>query len=363
MSEIKNFLYAVSLLIGTIIGVGIFGIPYVAAQAGFGIALIYLIGLGILILLVHLFYAEIILKTSGKHRLVGYTEKYLGKRAKYLAGCASIIGRLGALLAYIIVSGYFLSTLFNRGSSFFWSLIFFFIGSFLIFLGLKAVAQVELIMVFFLLTAMLSIFIFAWPKVEFSNLTPINLSNLFLPYGVVLFSLGGATAIPEMREIVQRKKLKLAVILGTLIPVILFIVFTGIVLGASGSQTTEEALAGLKDILGKKVMLIGLVFGILALMTSFLTIGLNLKKIFWYDYKLNKHLAWVLVCFIPLSAYLIGLRDFISVIGIIGALMGGISGIIICLIYKKLKKSWFLPGLVIGILILGIFWEFWRTIN
>lgn len=354
MSEIKNFLYAISVLIGTIIGAGVFGLPYTALKAGFLTTFFYLIILGAITLIIHLFYNEIVLKTQGKHRLVGYAEKYLNKKAKHLTGFSSIIGRFGAILAYIIVGGYFLNSLFNHGSAFFWSLIFFLIGSLFIFLGLKTIAKVELLMILFLLIAMGSIFVFAWPKIELTNLISINFSNLFLPYGVVLFSLGGATAIPEMRELLKPKKLKLAIILGTIIPIFLFIIFIIAVLGASGSQTSSEALKGLQNVLGKPVMIIGLVFGVLALMTSFLTIGLSLKKIFWYDYKLNKHFSWVLVCFIPLFFYLIGFRDFIAVIGIIGTVMGGISGTIICLIYGKLKKSWLLPGLVMLVFLLGI---------
>ena len=39
-----NFLHAVAILIGTIIGVGVFGIPYAAAHSGFIPALFFLIG-------------------------------------------------------------------------------------------------------------------------------------------------------------------------------------------------------------------------------------------------------------------------------------------------------------------------------
>jgi len=352
----KNFLYAISILIGTIIGVGVFGIPYVAAQAGFSITLIYLIGLGAVTLCIHLFYAEIVLKTPGKHRLVGYAEKYLGKWGKYLASFSNIPEYWAALLVYIIVGGQFLKALL-QGSSFNWTLIFFLFGALLIFLGLKMIAQAELLMSLLLLAAMVIIFVFGFSQVHWQNLTGFDWSFLFLPYGVVLFALSGVAAIPEMSELVKGKQLKMAVVLGTLIPAILFIIFVAVVLGVTGPDTTQEALVGLQSILGTKVMLVGLIFGVLALMTSFLTIGLNLKKIFCYDYKTNKNLAWILVCFVPLLAYLFGLRNFIEIIGLIGAILGGINGLIIALIYAKLKKSWFLPGIIILVFLIGIFYQ------
>jgi len=356
----KSFLHATAILIGTIIGVGVFGVPYVAAQSGFIIALIYLIGLGIIAILVHLFYGEIILKTKSRHRLVGYAEKYLGQWGRRIATISSILGRYGALLAYIIVSGQFLKALFGN-SSFNWSLIFFAFGALLVFLGLKIIAKVELFMVLLLFFAIIIIFIFGAPKIDFNNLLSLDSSNLFLPYGVILFALGGLTAIPEMAELVKSKKrLKSAIALGTLIPVILFIIFMLVVVGVTGINTTPEALIGLQQILGPKVMLIGLIFGVLALITSFLTIGLNIKKIFWYDFKINKHLAWALACFVPLVAFLAGMRNFIDVISIVGAVLGGLSGIIICLIYSKITKTKLLPGIVMLIFSLGIIYEIWR---
>lgn len=352
----KNFLYAIALLIGTIIGVGVFAIPYVAAQAGFAVVLFYLIGLGLITLLVHLFYGEIVLKTPGKHRLVGYSQKYLGRWGKRIATISSIFGLYGALLAYIIVAGQFLKAIFG-GSAFNWSLIFFLFGALFIFLGLKTIAQAEFFMTLLLFASMAVIFIFGWKYINWQNLSTLDSAYLFLPYGVVLFALSGATAIPQMKEIVNNKKLKPAIVLGTLIPVVLFIIFVLVVLGVTGSNTTQEALIGLQTILGPKIMFIGLIFGILALITSFLTLGLNLKEIFWYDYKMPKNLAWVLACFTPLLFFILGMRNFIEVIGLVGVMLAGIDGILIALIYRKLKKSWLLPGLLILVFVFGILYE------
>ncbi|MAG45049.1 hypothetical protein CL633_04145 [bacterium] len=360
----KNFFHAIAILIGTIIGVGVFGIPYAAAQSGFLITLIYLLGLGFIAIFIHLFYGEIVTKTRGKHRLIGYAEKYLGKWGKRTAFVSSLLGRWGALLAYIIVSGHFAQALLG-GSNFFWSIILFIIGSIAIFFGLKLIAKLEFFMTLLLIGFMLIIFTFGFGHINLENLQSMNSFNLFLPYGVILFALGGITAIPEMKELIKKKtRLKLAIILGTLIPVVLFIIFTLVVVGVTGQQTTQEALIGLQKILGPKVMFIGLMFGILALATSFLTIGLNIKKIFWYDLGLGKNLSWFLACFVPLFAFLLGMRNFIDTIGLVGVILGGINGILICLIFTKIKKKkfLFLPSLVALIFLIGIFYQIWRGI-
>jgi tyrosine-specific transport protein len=294
--------------------------------------------------------------------LVGYAKIYFGKWGEKITTITSVLAREGALLAYIIVSGHFLRALFG-GSAFFWSIAFFVFGALMILFGLRTVAQAELFMVFFLLLTMVIIFVFSVPQINFDNLKTIDFSNLFLPYGVVLFALGGTVAIPEMSEILKGRKLKKAIILGTLVPVLLFVVFTFVVLGVTGTRTTEEALVGLQMVLGIRVMFIGLVFGVLALLTSFLTLGLNVKKILWYDLKIPKHLAWFLSCGIPFFIYLVGVRDFIKVIALIGAVFGGINGIIIALMYLKLKKRWLLSGAVILVFALGIFYEIVKFIG
>jgi hypothetical protein len=62
-----------------------------------------------------------------------------------------------------------------------------------------------------------------------------------------------------------------------------------------------------------------------------------LKKTFWYDFKINKNYSWFLVCFIPLAFFVLGFKNFISIIVLTGALMAAIGGTLIVLIHKKTK--------------------------
>ncbi len=93
---------AMATLVGTVIGAGIFGIPYVIAKIGFLPGIFYLLILSALVLILNLIYGEIILRTHGDHQLTGYGEIYLGKRGKFLATLAIFTAAYGALLAYLI---------------------------------------------------------------------------------------------------------------------------------------------------------------------------------------------------------------------------------------------------------------------
>jgi len=340
----KNFFYAVSTLIGTSIGAGIFGLPYVIAHAGFLPGVFMLIFLDAIILLINLIYGEITLRTEKKHRLVGYAEKYLGKNGKVAALFCSLFILYGSILAYIIISGQFLNSLFSGyfgGNEFIYSLISFAFVSAGIYFDLRVVKRIESLMTVFLLIVMGMIFFKGLPFIKVDNLLFFNQSQLFLPFGAILFSLGAMSAIPELEHILKsdQKKIKSAVVFGNLIPLILYIVFVLVIIGTSGAATSEEALSGFSLAIGDGVATIGFGFGILAIITSFLIIGVNLKEMFMYDYGIGKKLSWFLTCSIPLIIFALGIRDFIEVINFVGGIAGGLSGILVILIYLKIHNN------------------------
>jgi len=79
-----------------------------------------------------------------------------------------------------------------------------------------------------------------------------------------------------------------------------------------------------------------------------------------------------LVFIIPLIAFFAGARSFIGVIGFVGAITGGIDGIIIMLMAKAAKHrgqrkpeysipiNWWIIILLIALFILGIVYQFFK---
>jgi len=339
-----NFFYAIAVLVGMIVGAGVFGIPYVVAQAGLAVGLFYLVLLGGAVMLVHLFYGEVVLRTNQEHRLIGYAAKYLGDRAKKLATLTVLFEYYGSLLAYIIIGGNFLRIIFGRffvNNEVFWASIFFVAGAVLIFCGMKTVVKNELFLTGLLLLAMAVVLFSGLPQIDLANFKTGNFNKFFLPYGVILFSLAGSVAIPEVRRVMrgQEKKIKKAIIWGTLIPIVLYVFFALVVVGVTGSGTTEEAIDGLAPYLGEWIVSLGAIFGVLAVFTSFLVLGLGLKEVFHDDYKMKKTAAFCLALLVPFLVYLAGFKSFIFIIGLLGALASGFDGILTILIYFKAKKA------------------------
>ena len=104
-----EFLEASAVFVGTIIGVEIFGLPYIASKAGFGIMIVYFFVLTILVIVIHLLLAEVSRNTDKIARIPGYAEEYLGKGWGKFSLIVSSSGLIGALLAYIILGGKFLT--------------------------------------------------------------------------------------------------------------------------------------------------------------------------------------------------------------------------------------------------------------
>lgn len=365
----KN-IFAPALLVGTMVGVGIFGIPYAFAKTGPIWGLFLLLGLGVVMMLLHYYYGEVCLRCDKKMRLVGHAERFLGSWAKRLVTISLSFGFLGAILAYLIVAGDFLHVIFGDVQIGGWSLgapfyafLFWVAGSVLVYRGLKTIAVVEVVMSVFLIGVIALIFVTSLGKIEIQNLSGINLSFSFIAYGVFLTALGGQAAIPEMREMVKRgsfnkQSLKKVITRTTLGVVLIYLLFGLAVAGVSGKATTKEAIQGLIPFLGKNIALAGAVFGILACFTSFLVLGDNLKTVFSHDWKLPHLFSWGIVTLLPLLAYFGGLRDFISIISLVGAVMGGVSGVIIVLMHNKISGSYKALKFVVGaVLTLGIFYH------
>jgi amino acid permease len=338
----KEFFEAIALLMGTVIGAGVLGIPYIVYKAGFLTGLLALVFLGVAVLFMNLFVGEIVLSTKGKHQLTGYAEKYLGKKGKFLMAISMFIGIYGALTAYLIGVGESLYAIFNVFSPLVFSLIFFVIVSFLVFKGLKWISESELYLAGSVIVLILVISVVAFFSSNFSleGLKTFELSKFFIPYGVILFSFLGTAAIPEMKEELKKnsKNLKKAILIGSLIPIFLYGLFAAAVIGVSGNNITEVSTIGLGQVLGEGILIFTNLFAIFAMTTSFLALGLALKWLFNFDYKLNKNLSWGLTVFLPLALFLLGVKSFISTIGMAGSFAGGLDGILVVLMLWQAKK-------------------------
>ncbi|MCX6719610.1 MAG: hypothetical protein NTV36_00655, partial [Candidatus Staskawiczbacteria bacterium] len=164
----------------------------------------------------------------------------------------------------------------------------------------------------------------------------------FLPYGPLLFALWGIGLIPEIEEMIgeesraNKKHLKRIVTISTIIISVFYFLFILLILGITGSQTSETDLTGLKNFVGGNAVAVSLLIGTLAAFTAFIAQGIVSKKVLMYDLKMKHWQAFVITCFTPMILFLLGMRSFLPLISLTGAVLLGIDGILILLMYKKI---------------------------
>jgi len=379
----NRFWIAICTLIGTIVGAGILGIPYVVAKSGFLVGLVIIVVIGLAFLLLNLFAGEIVLRTKKQYQLTGYAGKYLGKWGKRLMTVSMLVGIYGALIAYLIGEGEALFAIFGFGSPLIYTLIFFVVASFITYRGIKTAGAAELIIISLLFLVVILIGVLSFGQINYSNLTTYDFSNLLFPYGVILFAFIGTAAIPELQEelVSEKKKMKKAIILGSVIPIILYVLFAMIIIGIIGLNNFEVlapnqriATVALSIYTNPLLGLFANLLAVLAMFSSFLTLGIALAEIYEYDYKFSKRKSFFLMLSLPLLVALFKLTTFITVLGITGALAGGLDGILVVLSYWRCKKlgdrkpeyslgkHWVLGSLLILMFVSGIIYVTITTI-
>ena len=331
----KSTLEAAATLAGCVIGAGILGIPYVVAKAGFLIGIIDIIAIGVLAMFLNLFLGEVVLRTKGTHQLPRYAEIFLNKKWAKLMLVALLISSYGALIAYLIGEGQVLNALLGwiYSNDFFWSCIFFILASLLVYKGIKRVSFSELVSVSAMILIIAFIGLISLKHIDLANYTGFKLANVFVPYGVIMFAYLGLVAIPEVREVLirEKKNVKKAIIIGSMIPMAIYLLFTFIVIGVSGTNTTEVATIGLGQQVGYIAIIFGNLFAFFSIFTSFLAIGLALVELFKYDLKFGKNLAFATAVGVPFLAFLLLRKSatFTKVLDVTGYLSGGLMGLLI----------------------------------
>lgn len=362
----KNFLTGISILIGTAIGAGVLGIPYAVAKSGFIVGLIQIILIGSIILLANLYLGEICLRTKGNHQLGGYAKKYLGKTGNLFMSFSLVFGVYSAIIAYLVGIGESFSFLFFESIKYsaLIGIIFGIFMSYLLWRGLKALKSFEKFGVGAIFALFFLIVIFFTKDISLSNLTALNTNFLFLPFGVILFALLSFSAIPEINFTLKKDKkiMKNILVIGTLITIIFYVLFTLIVVGFKGGETPEIATIALGPIF--------ILLGIFTMFTSYLALGNALQDHFIYDSKYSKFKAWILSALAPILIYLFiknfNYFTFTKILSIGGVISGGLMTILILLIIKKaknrkerkpeysIKVNWFIIAILSLIFLLGM---------
>ncbi len=339
-----DFAKSIGMIVGGSVDAGIFGAPFVFAQSGFLLASLLILFLGVFAAILHLMLLDIGDRTPGKHRLVGLSGLYLGRVGKIVATGSVVFGGIGALVVYILVAGTFLSVLFGgfgAGDTIlmgaFWAIM-----SAVMFWGLRIAIWLEMVMAAGMVLILLFFIIQGAPHIDYNNFLTINFDKTFLAWGVLLFALFRPPAISESRAAtgLRGRAIRKAALFGTSISLIMILLFSVIVVGVTGANSSQEAISGLVNYLGEGTVKAGAIMGLLAISSSFLVLGFNIRDTFMYDLNVSKKKGDIFVIFACLAFLFFGFSDIITLMGLLGVILGVINGCFIILIFIKAKNKY-----------------------
>lgn len=337
--------HAVALIVSGTVGAGVLGIPYAIAKVGIIPGMISIMILGFLMMGFNLLLGSIAVRTKQSLQLSGLARKYLGRWGEICMTGIVYSMLFGVLLIYIIGQGEALAAMLG-GSAVYWSLIFFVVATVLLFSGMKTIKTVELILTLLILVVVLLLASWTAPHTNLAHFSYINLGAIFFPYGVILFAFHSATTIPEAHTLVQDNAhtFKRAIVLSTVISMLIYIIFAVMVVGVTGAATTEIATIGLGDAIGKKMIVFGNIFAVIAMGTSYLMTGLALADSLHWDYAVPRYFSRLLVSFIPLLLFGLGFRQFIAAVDFIGGVCISLEMLLILAIYWQAKHKGDVPA-------------------
>ncbi|MDP3784487.1 MAG: aromatic amino acid transport family protein [bacterium] len=329
------------LFLGMLIGAGIFALPYSFLKGGFFWSLFLFAVVFFLSLILHYLYAGVICATPGKHRFAGYARRHLGVFAEKISLVFTFISFEGAMLAYGVLGGIFLNVIlsisFLKGG-----LLFLFAGGFLFLLPLASVGGIDFILTVLLFGFVSFLSLKLGAVFEASNLFISGPRDYFFPYGVFLFAFGAYSALPDIRDLISASSpalFKRIIFWGLGFGAFFYLFFTIFVLGASGMAVSEDSFTGLVGVLGKGVVSVGALIGLLSVFRTYIALGTDLKLAFRYDYSMSEIPSWLLAFLPSLVLFLFGFTSLSEILRFVGSIGLGVFAIFIILMAWRLREK------------------------
>ena len=324
MKEIKSeseltFLEATSIIVGHGVGSGVLAVPYLASRNSWSHFLLIITAVYLINLLLHLMIAELSLNNKGGQFITIFEQElFKGKVGAFFSWLSFGIMGFSVLVnvaGFISGGGAVFSSWFGlpvRVSQ----LLYYLLATLVVYMGMKAVGIAEKISVFSMVGVIGIIFV----AVMLGDLNPlpshfVASSNVLALYSMVAFALSAVMSVPQVVKGVNGdvKKIKGSIALGTGINLLLVVAITFMTLVGMGSSISQNgALVDLAGKLGGWVGIIGYLFSLLALSSSFWANTLNLRDIISEKTGWNNKISWFASSFPCLVLALLGLQGFVG---------------------------------------------------
>lgn len=336
---------AYSLMVGAGVGAGIMAVPFLAQHIGLvGLALILPVAWAASSL-IHLMLAEVLFRTGRNLQIVELMHLYLlrdriGRWLLWTIFAFLSIAFLANLAAYVSGAGEIVANLMGINKRFA-EVFVYMISAGVVFFGLKAVGIAERFGALMLIGLLAAIGIGAIPLPFHAPLSLSGSANQSLAlYGMVMYALWTFYSVPQVVKGLgpDHRGVVKAILLGLGINGLLTAVVALIALGIS-TEVTEVAIIGISERIGPWTGLIGSLFIVSALVTSYWSVSLALADIIQERIGISSKVAWLVATLPSLLILWIGAWQFLEWL----RLAAGATALVVALMtipmYRQAQRS------------------------
>ncbi len=375
------------LIAGTTIGVGMLAMPIATGEGGFVPSLIIYLICWLFMLCTGLLLLEVCMQLPKDTNFSTMTQKMLGEWGKDLCWLVYLFLFVTVMIAHVAGGGAVLNELFNINLPL-WAaiLIYVIIFSPVVYLGTRSVDRLNLALMTGVLASYLFFIFTSVKEVNISLLSYQNWNKAWFALPILFTSFTYQVIIPTLVTYMQRnvRKVRLAIILGTTIPLIVYLLWEFLILGiipVEGANGLLEArIKGYNAVMplahfvqNPYLIWTSKVFAFFALTASYIALSLAFVDFLSDGLKLQKKgihkLSLCLMVFLPPTLISIVYPNiFLTALGY----AGGISCALLFGLFPPLmawkgryklhypKKEWLLPGgkLMLALLIAFVIFEF-----
>lgn len=349
MKEIKSeaqltFFEATSIIVGHGVGAGILSVPFLASRNNWK-DLLWIIAVAYLInLVMHYMIAELSYNNQGAQFIKCFEKELFVGKFKTVATWGAFV--LLGISVILNVSGFIVgaAAVFHAWfglPNWVGMILYYVLAASVVLFGMKLVGICEKISVGSMI-AVIGVLFVATLLSEISPLPAkfIATSNLVALYSMISFSLSAVMSVPQVVKGLggDVKKIRGAIAAGTGINTALILLITFMTLLGAGSGISQDgALVDLSRHLGGWVSVIGYIFSLLAVSTSFWANTLNLRDIVSEQTGWNVKLSWLVSSLPCLLIALVGVSSFVGFTRL-ASVVQVLTGVGIIISYNRSRK-------------------------
>jgi tyrosine-specific transport protein len=276
------------LIAGTMVGVGMLALPVATGEGGFIPAAVIYILCWLFMLCTGLLLLEVCTWMPKDSNLITMAHRLLGPVGRNVCWVVYLFLFITVMIAHVVGGGSVFSQ-FSGGSLPSWlcMILYVIIFSPVVYLGTKWVDRLNITLMFGVVASYISFIAVSYDHVDLNLLSHSDWSKAWLALPVLFTAFTFQVIIPTLMTYMQRdvKKVRLAIILGTSIPLVVYLIWEFLILGIipavgpnglmEAAKKGETAVAPLKELLQSPlVFAIGRSFAFFTMTTSYIALAL-----------------------------------------------------------------------------------------